>query len=1067
MAKHENTIAALQSEIERLQEREKLYHTLYTAMLEGVALHEIVTDETGTPIDYRIREVNPAFEAITGLSYANVVGRLASDLYGTGEPPYLDNYAQVVATGEPYMFETTFDAMQKTFRICALPTAPGQFATIFNDITTQQDTEAALRESEMRYRVVSELTSDFAFALRIEPDGSPVPEWITDAFTRITGLTKEEARDPEKMRSITYADDIPRLTEHQARVLAGNDVGIIEFRIVRQGEVRWLRHYFKPVWDEQAGRVVRIYGAAQDITERKRAEEALRENETRYREITELISDAVYSARWTADGTIVAEWGSETFEKIMGHSLAKINPAYWITLIYSDDKPIMQQRMERLYANQTSIDEYRIVRSDGEIRWIRDHARPVWNDTTNRLERVYGAVHDITQQKLAEEAVSIFKALIENATDGILLKNLDLTIEYINAAAACLFEVPLDELVGQDAAWFVTPEEQHRVQDEIVPALQQHNHWQSEIWLRRRDGTRWISQVSMFVLPDAAGQSRHLASIFRDVTSQRNLRERLQLTQFALDHAPECVAFLNEAGEHLYVNHAVCQVLGYTAEELRNMHICDIARDLSAEDWQAIWQIAQQQGSHFFEGRYYCKDGSSFLVEVASTYLQFDGLAYLCSFARNISMYYAYKQEIERLAFSDPLTGLANRRHLYEVGEAALAESPEDTALLYLDLDRFKAFNDTLGHDAGDHLLVQVTRRLQQCVGAAGLLARIGGDEFAVLVKDVADTEAVVALAQQLLNALCQPFELSTLRVYLNGSIGIAFGSLGIQGFSTLLTRADIAMYRSKRHQNGIEVYDPSHGILASDQMYFEAEFRQTLAAGMLSLHYQPIVDIETEQLFGVEALVRWPHPTHGLLSPGRFLPLAEEIGLLGTLDFWVLQTALAQVAAWQAAGTPCTVTVNLSAHSFRRVDLVEHIATLLAANGVAPEYLVVELTEHTALHDLPLTYQVLTDLQALGVRIALDDFGTGYASLTHLRELPVDILKIERVFVAGVGHNPRDEAVLRALLALGAGLDMIIITEGVEEDPQLAWLQAEGGRYIQGYLMGRPVAAHELQLYR
>jgi diguanylate cyclase (GGDEF)-like protein len=445
-------------------------------------------------------------------------------------------------------------------------------------------------------------------------------------------------------------------------------------------------------------------------------------------------------------------------------------------------------------------------------------------------------------------------------------------------------------------------------------------------------------------------------------------------------------------------------------------------------------------------------------VEIASNYLEFRGTAYICSFARDISERKAYQEQIERLAFTDPLTGLANRRRLYEMGNAALgAGAPGSVALLYLDLDRFKAFNDTLGHDAGDYLLTQVTQRLQQGLSQTGLLSRIGGDEFAVLLTHT-DTDTVTALAYTLLELLRQPFELEGHRVHLSGSIGIAFGPLAGQPFSTLLTRADIAMYRAKRTSSGVQIYDPLTNELSSEQVQFEAEFRQAIANNELTLYYQPIFDLRTRRLFAVEALVRWPHPTRGLLMPGAFLPLAEEAGLLSVLDDWVLRAALAQVREWEAAGRPRSITVNLSAPTVQQAALVEQVAELLEEAGVPATRLAVEITEHTALRDLSLTYQVLSGLQALGVWIALDDFGTGYASLTHLRELPVNMLKIERAFASGIGKNSKDEAVLRAVLALGEGLELVVVAEGVEDEVQLAWLRDVGYRHIQGYLLGRPV---------
>lgn len=953
MTEQDDPLTILQARYTQLQQREALYHSLYTAMMEGVVLHELITDAAGVPVDYRILDVNPAFERITGLVRDDVVGQRASIAYSTGSPPYLEQYVRVVHETTPITFETTFEPMQKTFLITAFATVPGQFATVFADITERTQAEAALRESETRYRavsemtsdyayamqitstgafllewvtdafvriagydpvhqedsdqiianlihpedvpvmlqrrnrllagqedvselrivtrsgdirwlrdyarpiwdveagrvvriygaarditaqkqaetalsdsetryrLVSELTSDFAFALRIELDGRPIPEWITGAFTRITGLTHEDAHDPHKMVSITYPDDRERLLQHQARVVAGDDPGIIEFRILRSGDVRWLRHYFKPVWDAKAKRVIRIYGAGQDITERKLTEAALRESERRYREITELVSSAVYSLRFTSEGEMITEWGAETLGKITGYSSQDMDVQKWISLIHPEDIGIVQQRLDVLYTGQPVVSEYRIVTFDGDVRWIRDHGRPVQDETTGHLVRVYGAVQDVTDYK------------------------------------------------------------------------------------------------------------RH-------------------------------------------------------------------------------------------------------------------------------------EQQIEQLAFSDPLTGLANRRRLYDIGETALAANPGGTVLLYLDLDRFKAFNDSLGHDAGDTLLVDVARRLQQCLGQDGLFARIGGDEFAVLLTD-SDSDRAVALANTLLAHLQEPFEVHTVQIHLNGSIGIALGITHPPRFSTLLTRADIAMYRAKRMRTGIAVYDSLSEGIAPEQMHLEAELRHALATDGLTLHYQPIVALETDDLFAMEALVRWPHPRYGLLPPGRFLPLAAEVGLSQTLDNWVLRAALTQIARWQAAGIPRTVTVNLDAPSFLQADLVGYLRTLLHETGVPAERLIIELTEHTALHDAALTSHILNDVRQLGVRVALDDFGTGYAALTYLRTLPVDIIKIERGFTAGIGHNRRDEAVLQAVLALGAGLDLLVITEGVEVAAQRIWLHTAGCRYVQGYLLGRPLPAADV----
>ncbi len=994
MSDQQAIIEALQTENARLQQQEALYRSLYNAMTEGVALHAIITDATGTPVDYCILEINPAFTIITGLSRPATVGRLASDVYGTGAPPYLKQYAQVVATGEPVTFQTTFDPLQKTFLITAIPTAPDQFATIFTDITTHEYTETALRASEERYRAVSELTSDFAFALTVRPDGFLITEWITDAFTRITGLTRADADDPETISKIVHPDDVPRLVQHQGQVLAGFDPGIIEFRILRQSEIRWLRHYFKPVWDSTQGRVVRVYGAAQDITEQKHTEIALQRRDRILEAISVVAASFLDTGRFCRDIQLLLDHLGKAAEvsrvyvfeniSVSAESIAMRQNYEWVApgIVPQIDNPLLQNMP---------------YQAGGFARW---------ETALCRGDLIYGLVRDFP---VAERTV--------------------LHAQNIQSIA-------------------------------VAPIFVDHHWWgfigfdecvEERIWLTSElDTLRTVAGVV-----GSAIQRQQIAQALQ--TSEAEYRN-------LFDRVPIALCRSTPDGRFLDANQAMVQLFGYSSREAL---LAVPARDLYVDpaDRQR-WQACIEQGKpvHNFELQLYHRDGTMLWVN-SHIHAVHDETGAVVAYEASLedsTDRKAHQQQIEQLAFTDPLTGLANRRCLYERGEAALAANPEGTTLLYLDLDRFKAFNDTLGHDAGDDLLIHVTRRLQQVVDQAGLLARIGGDEFAVLLTNV-DRQAAVVLSQSLLEQLRHPFDLPDLRVYLNGSIGVAHGTVSLPSFSVLLTRADIAMYRAKRTQSGVQVHDPLDVGFSPAQIHIESEFRQALMLGSLMLHYQPILDMDTRRLFGVEALVRWPHPTHGLLTPGRFLPLAEEVGLLGVLDTWVLQAALTQAARWQALGHPRTVTVNLSGPSFRRVDLVDYVSALLHTTGVTAERLVIELTEQIALHDLSLTYQVLTELQALGVRVALDDFGTGYASLTHLRELPVDILKVERGFAAGIGHNPKDEAVLRAVLALGAGLNMMVITEGIEHETQRIWLQAAGCRHIQGYLIGRPAAVDDL----
>ncbi|MFP4439263.1 MAG: putative bifunctional diguanylate cyclase/phosphodiesterase [Chloroflexaceae bacterium] len=418
--------------------------------------------------------------------------------------------------------------------------------------------------------------------------------------------------------------------------------------------------------------------------------------------------------------------------------------------------------------------------------------------------------------------------------------------------------------------------------------------------------------------------------------------------------------------------------------------------------------------------------------------------------------------ELEHLAYTDSLTGCANRNSLYEVGARYLAQlrfAENPLVLLSLDLDRFKRINDTLGHDTGDHLLRWMAVQLRRCIPDSSLLFRLGGDEFVVLLPAAAPDQ-VLEVARALHRQMQQPCIVAGETLHLEGSIGIATSIPDETSISMLLTRAEIAMYQAKANGAGIQWYHPEQQPLLRERLQLEGELRQALTRDELLLYYQPIFDLPTNQMVMVEALVRWQHPERGLLSPGVFLPIAEEERLLATIDRQVLAAAIQQVATWQLGGQAITVTINLTAQSLHVATLVEDIALLLATNRVQGSQVVIEVTEHTALHDLTTTRHMLDGLRRLGIRIALDDFGTGYASLHYLRMLPVDILKFDKAFAAGIGgQNSHDEAVMQALLTLGRALDLDMVVEGIEQPAQLNWLRGAGNHLLaQGYLLGTPV---------
>lgn len=418
-----------------------------------------------------------------------------------------------------------------------------------------------------------------------------------------------------------------------------------------------------------------------------------------------------------------------------------------------------------------------------------------------------------------------------------------------------------------------------------------------------------------------------------------------------------------------------------------------------------------------------------------------------------------------RQAHHDPLTELPNRAcFLDRVGRAlAATERPGGPpAVLFLDLDRFKVVNDSLGHAAGDRLLVQVADRLRGCVRPGDTVARLGGDEFTVLLDGVAHTAAAEAAAAQVVTAMRTPFAVGDRDLAVTASIGIAVAAPGQTDPADLLRDADVALYRAKERGTARwVVFEPAMGAALRERAELEADLGQAPDRDELWLAYQPVVDLATGAVVGVEALVRWQHPQWGLLQPGQFIPLAEETGQVERIGRWVLAKACRQARVWQdRLADPPVVAVNLSTQQFRRPDLVEVVAFMLRETGLDPRLLKLEITESAVAADAETAVTTLRRLKALGVGLAIDDFGTGYSSLNYLRHFPVDALKIDRSFVAGLGQDDGDEAIVAAIIGLAHTLGLQVVAEGIETTAQVSLLRVMGCEQGQGYHFGRPQPA-------
>jgi diguanylate cyclase (GGDEF)-like protein/PAS domain S-box-containing protein len=421
---------------------------------------------------------------------------------------------------------------------------------------------------------------------------------------------------------------------------------------------------------------------------------------------------------------------------------------------------------------------------------------------------------------------------------------------------------------------------------------------------------------------------------------------------------------------------------------------------------------------------------------------------------------------MRRLAHSDSLTGLANRLQLAERIDAAVADLRSDKtgiALLLLDLDGFKAVNDSFGHAIGDELLTMVACRLRASVRPTDVPARLGGDEFAVLIERV-DYEQAELAAQRVLAGLTDPFVLSRSNVAISASIGLVHAT-DARGSQDLMRDADVAMYRAKAEgKNQVVSFEPAMQAHVAARLQLETEFREGVEDNQFVLHYQPLVDLDTEEIVGVEALIRWEHPARGLLLPGEFVEVAEDTGLIVPLGRWVFEQALTDATGWMSKyGRQLSVAVNLSPRQLHDAEFVATLAYAIADAGIPADSLTIEITENLLLKDTELAKSRLASLRSLGVKVAVDDFGTGYSSLAYLDRYPVDVLKIDRSFVEPLGESAKSAALVRSIVDLAAALEMETVAEGVENDVQRRTLQSLGCRRAQGFYFARPLSAEAI----
>ena len=833
-----------------------------------------------------------------------------------------------------------------------------------------------------------------------------------------------------------------------------------------------------------------------DVTREQQAHTALAERERFWSEVLRAVPDTLY-VQDVQSGKLM--FSNSNLAARLGYSEAErdedIN-RFWQRISHPDDAEYIWRLLGLRRSMRDGVAQESLLRwrhRDGKWHWFSICEQVLSRDEQGRVRRLIGVAKDVTTSieysHSLRDSERRYRLLAGSLQDVIFTTDSSVRMDYISPS--------IQNVLGYSPEWTMRhgldgvvtkPSQRARFYDlmrrvrkatanplalaELGQSLQGETLYFD---CRAADGRQVAIELRIMLIWNEQNRFDGALCIGRDISQQRQAEQALRRAATVFDHSTAAIVVTDPAGRIVQVNAAFQRITGYReADVLGQLPTVFSADRQQTNQMNYVREQILRDGT--WEGELWLKrkDGDAYACWIGINAVrdaENELVSYVCFFS-DMSERKANEKRIHRLAYYDSLTQLPNRTLFQDRLHGSLQLAARRGAwvvLMFLDLDRFKPINDSLGHAAGDRMLKDVAMRLAGCVDADETVARMGGDEFTFLLRPGNDRDEAlnraIHVAERILGSLAEPFVLDGREFFVTASIGIALSPQDGDDISQLMKNADTAMYHAKeRGKDNFQFYQAQMNACALERLELESDLRHALDQAQFVLHYQPQFLADGRTLTGVEALLRWRHPTRGLVPPGEFIPALEELGLVVEVGDWVLREACRQLLDWEQAGVVVPkVAVNLSARQFADGQLAQRIAAILAATSLAPDRLELELTESILMQDVGEALRTLESLKRLGPLIAIDDFGTGYSSLNYLKQFPIDVLKIDRSFVDGLPEGEQDAQIARAIIAMAHSLSLSVIAEGVETVAQLDFLREHGCDEVQGFLLGRPVPADRL----